>query len=54
MHTEQCIVLVKTRRVMQFSEMNVLFCFEVYVNTKCGKGQGIVTSEAIIVFVPCT
>jgi len=31
---------MKTRHVMQFSEMAVPFCFENYVNTKCGRGPG--------------
>jgi len=39
---------MKTRHVIQFSEMTVLFCFENYINTKCGQGQGIVISEAMI------
>jgi hypothetical protein len=36
MHRKQCIVLMKTRHVTQFSEMSLLFCFENYINTKCG------------------
>jgi hypothetical protein len=39
---------MKTKHVMQFSEKAVPLCFEDHVNTTCGQGQGIATSEAML------
>ena len=52
MHRKQYNILMKTTHVMQFSEKNIPLYFEDHLNAAFWKGQGIVTSEAMVCFSP--